>query len=248
MNNNLIQDILDKLSLFEDPLFTFSHKDHKYHYDTEELSSVTKYISQFHKKFDEDFWSSRKSSQTGVDKEDILKQWKDTAKVSTDLGTEVHKWIENYFQNIPQYLPEDPEAILRINKFNILWGKFLKNLTPISFEVKVFSKRMKLAGTIDSIFLYQGHPIIIDWKTNKKFSTGQNGEKCWENLLPPFNEYCKNHLNEYSIQISLYMSILKEVGINIHSGYLIHIGPGDDPAKSHKVKNFLPLIESIFPL
>lgn len=245
MKNNLKQDILDKLSLYEDPLFTFSHKDHKYHYDTEELSSVTKYISKFHKKFDEDFWAQKKSEKTGVDKKDILLEWKKTAKVSTDLGSELHKWIENYFNGLFQQLPRNPEMINRINKFNIIWSKHLKDLTPVKFEQMIFSKKLRIAGTIDSIFLKGDRLIILDWKSNKKFTFDTPDQKCWENLLPPFQDWCKNHLNEYSIQISLYRLILEEVGIFINSGYLVHLGPEED-GKIYKCHDYVPTLRGHF--
>ncbi|NBP55370.1 hypothetical protein EBU71_02315 [bacterium] len=240
------QNLKDKLEVFGDENFIFNERSHSYYYKDTELTSVTKYISNFHKKFDENFWAEKKSQKTGVPVQDILLEWKAGAKVSTDLGTQVHKWIENYFLRVYQELPEDPEVINRINKFNKMWVKHLKNLEPVTFEQKVFSQKLGLAGTIDSIFLKGDVPIIIDWKSNKKFTQDLPEEKCWEKLLPPFQDWCKNHLNEYSIQISLYRLILEEVGINIHSGYLVHLGPGEDDAKIYKCHDFVPFLKLHF--
>ena len=47
----------------------------------------------------------------------------------------------------------------------------------------------------------------------------------FEKLLLPFDELWKNHLNEYSIQVSLYSLILEEWGFDIRGSYLVHIGP-----------------------
>jgi hypothetical protein len=87
---------------------------------------------------------------------------------------------------------------------------------------------------IDSIFLFKGKIYILDWKTNKLFTTDEN-LKFKEKMLPPFENYFKTHLNEYSIQISMYALILEEWGFEIGGGYLVHIGPNDDVAKIHKI-------------
>jgi len=52
--------------------------------------------------------------------------------------------------------------------------------------------------------------------------------------LAPFGKYYKSHLSEYSLQISLYALILEEYGFEIAGGYLVHFGPGEEPAKLYK--------------
>ena len=54
---------------------------------------------------------------------------------------------------------------------------------------------------IDALFLYRGKIYIIDYKTNKLFTTDDN-IKYPEKLLYPFSHLNKTHLNEYSIQDS----------------------------------------------
>ena len=245
-NKIATQNLKDRLEVFKDKEFVFNEVAHRYYYRDTELTSVTKYISRFHKKFDEDFWAKKRSEKTGVPVEEILLEWKLGAKTSTDLGTSVHKWIENYYNGVHQELPSDIEAVRRINKFNLFWAKYLKNFEPVVFELKVFSSELGLAGTIDSIFLKGDIPLIIDWKSNKKFTTDESGEKCWEKLLPPFQDWCKTHLNEYSIQISLYRLILEGMGIIIPSGYLVHLGPEGDEAKIYKCHDYLPILREHF--
>jgi hypothetical protein len=113
---------------------------------------------------------------------------------------------------------------------------------PLKFEVRVFSKKWKIAGMIDALFLYRGKIFIVDYKTNKKFTTDENIEFV-EKLLPPFDGFKKTHLNEYSIQLSLYALILKEWGFEIGGAYLVHIGPGDDDAKLHKCVDMMKILE-----
>ncbi len=64
------------------------------------------------------------------------------------------------------------------------------------------------------LFLYRGKIYIIDYKTNKKFTTDKD-LVYKEYLLHPFNKYYKTHLNEYSIQVSMYALILREWGIDV---------------------------------
>jgi len=229
-----MQDILSLLSKYDDSNFKFDANLHKYTYNEKHFISVTQFISRFHKKFDSDFWSKKKAEESGLQPEEILNQWQIINDRSNYIGTSTHNWIENYFNKIYQPLPNDIDVINRINKFNNIYATHLFKLTPIKFEQKIFSIKWSIAGMIDSLFSYNDKIIILDWKTNKSFTTNNPyGEK----LLYPFQDYDKCHLSEYSIQLSLYKLILKEIGIDVHVCYLLHIGP-DDEAKIYKCFDF----------
>lgn len=215
--------ILSNLKYYDNDLnFKFDSSKHKYTYNDEVLTSVTQFISRFHQKFDQDFWSKEKAREEGVTQDEILSRWKMLNDRSNVIGTATHNWIENYFNCEYQPLPHDVDIIDRINKFNSLFSTHIYKLTPLKFEQKIFSKKWKLGGMIDSLFLYKEKIIIIDWKTNKKFELFSNYN---EKLLHPFEEFDKCHLNEYSIQISLYSLILREIGIDVSAGYIFYIGP-----------------------
>jgi ATP-dependent exoDNAse (exonuclease V) beta subunit len=232
--------VLDLLEVYNDPKFVFDPIAHKYTYEGKRFISVTQFISDFHQKFDQDFWSKRKAEEAGVEQKEILEQWKRINDRANEVGTATHNWIENYFNGIYQTLPSDIDVIDRINKFNVIYATHLHKLTPIRFEQRIFSKKWMIAGTIDSIFLYKDKIVMVDWKTNKKFSEfSEYGEK----LLNPFIDYDKCHLNEYSIQISLYSMILREIGIDVSVGYLCHIGP-DSSAKIYRCHDFREILET----
>jgi len=234
--------ILLKLEYFNDPKFVFDDTYHKYTYDGERFESVTKFIQKFHKPFDEDYWSKKKAKELNKDQSEVLIDWKKINERATSIGTSTHNWIENYFNGIHQCLPNDIELIDRINKFNISWSKWLHRLTPLKFEQRVFSKKWKIAGTLDALFLYKDQILIIDYKTNKKFTHDEDGSQKFEKLLYPFDNYNKNNLNEYSIQVSMYKLILREVGIDIKNCYLLYIGPDEDP-KFFKAHDFCNVLE-----
>jgi ATP-dependent exoDNAse (exonuclease V) beta subunit len=226
--------ILNELECFNDSEFKFDPVKHRYTYLGDEFVSVTRFIQQFHKPFEQEYWSKRKAEEAGVPQDWIINEWKKINDYANEVGTDTHNWIEDYFNGLWKPLPTNLDVINRINKFNIIYANQLNKLEPLKFEVRVFSKKWKIAGMIDSLFLYRGKIYILDWKTNKNFTTDDN-LKYKEKLLTPFGDYFKSHLSEYSIQLSLYALILEEWGFEIGGAYLVHIGPGDDPAKLYKV-------------
>jgi ATP-dependent exoDNAse (exonuclease V) beta subunit len=233
--------LLEKLEEFNDSDFIFDPIKHRYTYLGEEFTSVTRFIQQFHKPFEQQYWSQRKAEEAGVPQEWILNEWKKLNDYANEVGTETHNWIEDYFNKNWRELPTNLDVINRINKFNIIYAKQLHKLEPLKFEVRIFSKKWKIAGMVDALFLYRGRIYIIDYKTNKNFTTDEN-TRYPEKLLVPFSEFNKNHLNEYSIQISLYALILKEWGFDVAGGYLVYIGPGEEPAKMYKCVNMVDIL------
>ncbi len=239
-------EILEKLKCFEDPEFKFDPKLHRYTYHGDIFQSVTQFIGQFHVPFDTEKWSKIKAEQAGVDQEEIKKEWKRLNDYANEIGTETHQWIEDYYNKIWREIPTNQDLLHRITKFNKIYSKQLHKLTPLAFEVRVFSKKWKKAGMIDSLFMKDGKIFILDWKTNKDFTSDSHPKGKYEKLLEPFEEYWKNHLNEYSIQLSMYAAILEEWGFEIGGAYLVHIGPGDEEAQIYKVNDVRGNIRKFF--
>jgi ATP-dependent exoDNAse (exonuclease V) beta subunit len=237
-----MEEVLKKLLVFDDPNFKFDPVEHKYTLNGEHFISVTQFISKFHKHFESDYWSNKKAEEAGVSQEEILLEWKKLNDRANEIGSQMHNWIENYFNKIWQELPTDPDVIDRINKFNIVYSAHLYKLKPIKFEQRIFSRKWKIAGMMDALFMYNDNVFILDWKSNKVWTHDEHIKGKYEKLLYPFENYYKNHLNEYSIQVSLYKLILKEIGINIKACYLIHIGP-DTPATIYKAYDLSDIIE-----
>lgn len=231
----MIELLRNQLDCFEDIKFEFDPAAHRYTYEGDTFTSVTRFIQQFHKPFEQDYWSKKKAEQAGVPQDWILAEWKKLNDYANEVGTDTHQWIEDYFNQIWKPLPSNPDVIHRINKFNKIYCKQLHKLEPLKFEVRVFSKKWKIAGMIDSLFVYRGKIYILDWKTNKDFTDDNHQKGTYEKLLAPFQDHYKNHLNEYSIQLSMYSLILEEWGFDVGGAYLVHIGPGDEDAELYKV-------------
>ena len=231
----MIELLRNQLDCFEDIKFEFDPVAHRYTYEGEPFISVTRFIQQFHKPFEQDYWSKKKAEQAGVPQDWILAEWKKLNDYANEVGTDTHQWIEDYFNQIWKPLPNNLDVIHRINKFNKIYAKQLHKLEPLKFEVRVFSPKWKIAGMIDSLFVYRGKIYILDWKTNKDFTDDNHPKGTYEKLLAPFQDHFKNHLNEYSIQLSLYSLILEEWGFQVGGAYIVHIGPGDEEAELYKV-------------
>ena len=125
-----------------------------------------------------------------------------------------------------------------------LYEAKLKNLIPIYPELKIFSKRWKLAGTIDQPFLLWDTKdkkvllLIADWKTDKEFKDDKHPKSKYKKLLHPFADLWENSINLYSIQISLYRLIIEDqTGMETHGGFLAYLGPHDE-GKIIPIKDF----------
>jgi len=238
-----VEKLLESFTCFKDKEFKFDPAKHKYTYNGVHYTSVTQFLKNFHEPFDTKFWSNKKAEERDVDVSVILKEWQDKNDYANIVGTQMHEWIEFYFKGIWQKLPTNLDVIDRINKFNIIYANHLYKLTPLIFELKIFSKKYPLAGTIDSIFLWKDSLIILDWKSNGKYTHDDHPKGKYQKLLTPLEDYWANHHNEYSIQVSMYKLILAEWGFNIKACYMVHIGP-DMEAKLYKAHDLTEQLES----
>jgi len=105
------------------------------------------------------------------EKQQSLQNWREQEKASDYItqeaaivGSETHKLIENYLNN---------EEIFE--KFKLLSEAHFKNLLPFlnkindihGIELRLYSDKMRLAGTSDCIAKYDGTLSIIDYKTKR---------------------------------------------------------------------------------
>jgi len=236
-------DIDEKLKIFSDPKFVFHSDDHIYEYDGRKFESVTTFIKNFKIPFDREYWSKKKAIERGVDPSVILEEWNQKSSKSLVLGREVHKYIEDFWMGQNPEMPQDETIKERVEKFLDFYEKKLKYFLPLKSELKIFSKKWRISGTIDQPFLFwddtRKKPLLIlgDWKTNKEFKHDDHPKGKYKKLLRPFADLYENQHNEYSIQISLYRLILEEeAGIETADGFLCHIGP-DEPAKLYRTKD-----------
>ncbi len=230
-----------KLEKFNDPNFKFYEDSHMYTYSGKKLKSVTSILKDFKEVFDKKYWSEKKAHERGVDPSIILNEWDIKSKRSMDLGTKVHKFIEDFLlEKSPTLDKTDSECNERIYKFVDIYSKKIKYLFPIASEFRIFCRKWGLAGTIDQIFLFVDLStmtykiIVFDWKTNGEFKDDSHHSGRFRKLYYPFENLYSNNLNEYSIQLSAYrLILLEEFGIETEAGFICHLGP-IGPAKIYK--------------
>jgi len=106
-----------------------------------------------------------------LEKQQSLQNWRDQEIASeyitqqaAIIGSETHKLIENYLNGIEMS-----------EKFRLLSEAHFNNLRPFvdkineihGIELRLYSDKMKLAGTSDCIAQYNGKLSIIDYKTKR---------------------------------------------------------------------------------
>lgn len=91
-----------------------------------------------------------------------------------DIGTEAHKWIENWIKKIDQPEPENEMVKKMVNHF-MTWARDNK-VEFLESEKRVYSKKHWFAGTCDLVLKKDGKIYIGDLKT----SSGIYPEYFWQ--------------------------------------------------------------------
>ena len=106
-----------------------------------------------------------------LEKQQSLQNWKDQ-EIAADyitqqaalIGSETHKMIENYLNG--EEIDEKFRLLSEAHFTNLL--PFVDKINDIhGIELRLYSDKMKLAGTSDCIAEYEGKLSIIDYKTKR---------------------------------------------------------------------------------
>lgn len=221
---------------------TLNEADHKYilkNHENIKFKSVTTLISEYFEEFD------KVKVATNLKKNipkyrylsiaEIIDNWDNLAK----HGTDVHKEVENYINH---------KTLPNINKSKIAVGwlkKYnLKSNFDLYSETIVYSKDLKLAGTIDLLSYDKSEDVydIIDWKTSKRIDTV--GYKNKTGIRPETIDLLDTNFNHYSLQLSLYKYLLeKSYSIKIRDRIIVHLK--ENIAHSYIAENYDKIIKKI---
>lgn len=223
--------------------------------------SITKVLSMCKKPFDSEKWSKHVANRDNKSQKTVLEEWKINSTFSTQLGTLLHSYIENYwFNKIKKY---DQQLI--IEKFGeqthsdmrSILGKFIKSfhgfykqhnhITPIRSELVIGDIDVsKVCGTVD-LLAYNSEINafeIYDYKTNKKFTTSNQYNEKYINSNISHLDVCD--LNNYSLQQSLYRYIIeKYTDIKIANSYLIWFNREDASCEKIKCRDLTEYCEAL---
>lgn len=213
-------------------------KDHVYYIDgkCKNVVSTTKLIYKYFKKFDEKAIIKRitnsykwKNDPTykyyKMKAKDIKKLWKEGGKKAANSGTSFHEKVEMFYNDIEIPLYEDED-----NTDFELFLKFYEDHEHLDIyrtEWSVFAEDIKLAGTIDAIFINDdGSLSLYDWKRCKEIrKTSYNDDYA----KYPFNKLPDCNFSQYSIQLNIYKVILeKYYGFVVKDMFLVVCHPDNE--------------------
>ena len=230
--------MLEEINLHErDKDISFKEEGHIYNVkgDTK-YTSVTTLVHRLFPYFNENLiidkmmkspnWENNK--YYGNTKEEIKNLWAINRIEAATLGTNLHKYIEDKYNQV-----EFSEKQKRVCETNIEYSYFKtfyedhKDMTPYRTEWMVYDEEYKLSGSIDMTYINEDGTIsIYDWKRCKKI------EK--DNKYNKFAKYPNMDLDDtnyihYSIQLNIYKYILeKNYGKTIKDMYLICLHPENE--------------------
>lgn len=201
----LIEDV-HKYQLKDDPQFEFT--------------SCTAFAKYFFKTFDKIGIANKLTgthpNYTHLTPQELVENWDEIAAE----GTLIHQEIENFINDRSE--PTHPKSKYAAEWLNA--NILNKNKYKIYSEVIIYSKELKLAGTIDVLIYDESKNIykILDWKTNRKIDTqsynGEVGNHDASSTLMDCNYY------HYSVQLSLYRYILeKYYGLKVTGTAISHL-------------------------
>lgn len=194
-----------------DSTISFRASDHLYIVKGVCLESVTTFVSNCFPKFNTELHAKQKAEALGISVQEVIEKWEQKGKESRDLGTAMHKKIENYYQGIDS-ANDDTFNLFRIFANNI-------KLVPYRTEWAVYDWEYKLAGTIDFVDYQNGEYTIYDWKRSDKIIA--NGMPIKTNKYGEKGNYPLEHIDNspyyhYALQLSLYKFILeRNYGIKV---------------------------------
>jgi hypothetical protein len=224
-NNNNDIAISNKITLIEK-----DEENHIYKVDgiiDKDVASVTTFIKSLFPEFNKEAELNKKARtvllQKGIKqiqfselelfdiKSELEYEWKQCE----DEGEDMHKRIELYLKN------NNNENELMLNKYkeDQYFLNFMKdnNLIVYKSEYMVYNKELKLAGTIDAMFIKRDlrfasdnikkkNIILVDWKRIKlMYFSSKNNESAYY----PIQDMPNTNFSKNSLQVNLYKYLLE---------------------------------------
>ena len=210
-----MRNIIDKDIILKEP-------GHKYVLQTDpsiDFHSVTEVIGNYFQPFDKQAIAEKlvarniKYADTTV--EALIAKW-DAAR---DYGTKVHNEIELYINQ--SIIPDETRAS---NAIEWLEKYQMKSDIDIYPEIKIYSKELKIAGSLDILAHDKDTDMyeIIDWKTSKSIDTTSFNRKMGTHPITSHLMDCK--FVHYSMQLSFYRYLLEQYyGLEINNQLIAHL-------------------------
>lgn len=216
-----------------DDRIKFQSKGHKYWIDGDstDVISVTTYIKSFFQEFDTDkiingilnkheYANDPEYKYYKMNPENIKEMWEKNRDESSGKGTELHKDIEDFYNNI---FPDNDS--IEFKYFLNFYEDHNEKYEIYRTEFLVFSEILKISGSIDALFqnVENGTFAIFDWKRSKEIKMESYMDKKGKF---PMNKVSDCNYYHYSLQLNLYKTILEKFyNIPIKELFLIVLHP-----------------------
>lgn len=203
--------MLSKLNAHErDQYGVFEEEPHIYFYKGKQMKkSVTTLVHENFPKFNaqrmaqtivKKQFDKEGSNYYQMTKEAILQQWEDNKNEACALGTELHKSIELFYNDI-----EVSNDSVEYSYFQNFLNDH-KHLKAYRTEWEVFYEDIGLAGSIDMVFENpDGTFSIYDWKRSKEIKKSNS----FEFGLGELDHLPNSNFWTYSLQLNVYKYILE---------------------------------------
>ena len=172
-------------------------------------TSVTTVIHRYFPEFNPDaiikgMMSSRnwsKSKYYGGTAESIKQTWTRAA----ELGTLMHKSIEQYLNGEPVDNPETKEFSMFMDFLTEFLAKY-PMLKLYRTEWVIYDETTGIAGSIDCVFVDpEGNLVIVDWKRSVEIKM----ENTYEKGYGPFCNFDNCNYSHYCLQLNFYRHMLE---------------------------------------
>ena len=199
-----------------DDRVVFYESGHRYVVDGAwECTSVTTKVAECFEAFDPEaavalLKAGRRWNEShemwGLDDAEIMRRWRAHGDECSALGTAMHAAIERRLLGGAEPFPEQAgyEAFL---------ASLPEGAAPYRAEWRVFSKRARVAGTIDAVFrLGDGTLALFDWKRTPGIAV----DDAYRTGLGVMDKYPGSKGYRYFLQLNLYKAILeREYGLSV---------------------------------
>ena len=211
-----------------DSHISFEEDGHVYTIDGEtDFMSVTTWNHHHFKPFDadsiiqsmmsRDSWT--KSRYYGETPDQIKAGWNANRDAAAMAGTKLHYDIECYYNNVPQ--DNDTTEY----RYFLNFAQNNSELVPFRTEWMLWDKELRLAGSVDMLFIKpDGTLAIYDWKRSKSIEKGNRWGDC-------ATTECISHLPDanfwhYSLQLNTYKALVeKNYGYTVSEMRLVCFHP-----------------------
>lgn len=246
-----------------DPFIAFDEPRHIYTVDGEEWrGSVTGFIHSFFPEFDEDGVIAKmmashnwpRSRYYGMTAEEIKALWEKIRNTACELGTEMHAYIE-YFYNartvVEQQLIINEYRTREFDLFLRFHNNCVQHLRPWRTELRVFDRQLQLAGSVDMLYLSPYHTeeqprlIMYDWKRSKKIEY----HNPYANGKGPVSHLSDSNFWHYSLQLNVYKQLIeRNTRWRVDSMWLGVFHPNQPDYRSIQVQDLTEEVQRMFEM